>query len=118
MTNERYNGWTNYPTWCINLWLSNDEGLYNIVCEAAQREITNAPDHANVPEIWTEKEAATFMLADYLEDDLCQIGGELGLVPELEGFPNDIMGWALGQVDWQEIAEHAIADGVEVEGGE
>lgn len=24
-----YNGWKNYPTWCVNLWLSNDEGLYN-----------------------------------------------------------------------------------------
>ena len=25
-----YNGWSGgYPTWCVALWLSNDEGLYN-----------------------------------------------------------------------------------------
>ena len=24
---EGYNGWRNYPTWAVNLWLSNDEGL-------------------------------------------------------------------------------------------
>jgi len=24
-----YNGWSNYETWCANLWLSNDEVTYN-----------------------------------------------------------------------------------------
>jgi hypothetical protein len=27
---ERYNGWSNYETWNVALWLGNDEGLYNI----------------------------------------------------------------------------------------
>lgn len=25
-----YNGWTNYETWNVALWLQNDEGLYNM----------------------------------------------------------------------------------------
>ena len=25
-----YNGWTNYETWNVGLWLGGDEGLYDI----------------------------------------------------------------------------------------
>ncbi len=29
-----YNGWENYETWNVALWINNDEGLYNIAREA------------------------------------------------------------------------------------
>jgi len=28
MTNQTYNGWTNWATWNTALWMDNDEGLY------------------------------------------------------------------------------------------
>lgn len=31
MTDEKYNGWTNYETWLLKLNLDNDEGTYNMM---------------------------------------------------------------------------------------
>ena len=31
LTDQTYNGWTNYQTWNVVLWIQNDEGLYNLV---------------------------------------------------------------------------------------
>jgi hypothetical protein len=31
LTDQTYNGWTNYETWNVVLWIENDEDLYNLV---------------------------------------------------------------------------------------
>lgn len=38
MLEKTYNGWKNYNTWNVALWIQNDEGLYNIAmsCQADQ----------------------------------------------------------------------------------
>jgi hypothetical protein len=34
MTDKTYNGWKNYETWNVALWIGNDEGFYELGQEA------------------------------------------------------------------------------------
>jgi hypothetical protein len=93
-TDETYNGWKNYPTWAVNLWLSNDEELYNQTVEMAEA-------YANLdrPKI----ELADSMKT-WVRDEL---------TPDLgASFVSDLLGWAFDHVDWLEIASHWYDDAV------
>ena len=36
--NTTYNGWKNYATWNVALWLDNDESMYRYYTEAVKRQ--------------------------------------------------------------------------------
>ena len=56
MEEDKYNGWTNWETWCINLWLTNDEGVDNRV-----HEIIKENKNSDTPNIDTENELKEFV---------------------------------------------------------
>jgi len=72
-----YNGWANYPTWNVHLWLTNDAAL----CEDARRV---ARDHG-------ERE-----LREFVERLIWP--GEL-----YTGLAADLLGWTLDHVVWSDI---------------
>ena len=99
-TDKAYEGWTNYETLAVNLWINNDEGIYNYWLKVAEYRQHTAPQCQQVIDgIWTTDEAAKFLLADGLKDQ-----HEEG-APELPNVYGDLLGAALSEVNWAEIAE-------------
>lgn len=93
MNDKTYNGWTNYETWLVGLWLDNDEGSHH-ECRAIARRAASP---------FTAGEA----IKDFIEE--CYDLPTTGLVA-------DLVNSGLAQVDWREIGEHFAPDeGEEIE---
>lgn len=94
MNENQYNGWTNYPTWAINLWAENDSANFAMIEELVAE--------ANAQ----QDREPRFYLADraraIYEDEAYDA---LGTASEM----TDILIWALQVVNWDELAAHWIA---------
>lgn len=110
-TDKTYNGWTNYETWCVNLWLTNEEGSDSYWREQADTYFEQA-SRAN-HRTFTPSENARFMLADVLKE---QVEEGCPLLSEASMY-SDLMGAALSEVNWSEIA-NAFLEDVETAEGE
>jgi hypothetical protein len=98
---KKYNGWANYETWCVHLWLTNEEGSYRYWREEAIRHREEAPSCANVSEgIWSVDLSERAGLADQLKSEL----EEASPIEEASLF-SDLLNAALSEVDWHEVAE-------------
>ena len=97
-----YNGWTNYETWSVNLWLENEEGIYRYWREAARACWVAA----KADETFSRAERARFALADQLKDAI-EVDNPLVEPADLYA---DLLGAALSEVHWGEIAQGFLTD--------
>lgn len=98
MENTKYNGWTNYATWVVNLWLSNDEGSYFYIVEQAENIKAN-PEYFEIGDQKILK-SPVVKLGDIIKkmiDEANPIGDQANLYV-------DVLNHALAWVDYQEIA--------------
>jgi TPP-dependent trihydroxycyclohexane-1,2-dione (THcHDO) dehydratase len=95
-TTKKYNGWSNYETWNVALWMDNGEGSYDYwnertteICEAA-----------------TDKADAITTLANALKDEHQEN------MPEVQDIYADLLQASLDSVYWYEIAENRVCDAI------
>jgi hypothetical protein len=100
-SNDKYNGWSNYETWCVHLWLTNEESSYLYWREEARRHRSEAANCPNVIErVWTIELAQRAGLAEQLRSEI-----EDASPLDEASMLSDLLNAALSEVDWQEIAE-------------
>ena len=108
---ERYNGWANYETWNVKLWLDNEADEY--WREQAKERFQDS----EAEEPFTRSENARRALASELEDAIGESAQELLKAGKAESSMfADILGAALHEVNWDEIADAFLEDAEDDEG--
>lgn len=98
MGDDTYNGWANRETWLVNLWVTSDPGLSDAVAETVADTIDR------VAEQWVPRaagEAICELVAGWWDDDASDY---------MRGLWGDLVGTALGRVDWEAIAAPYVAE--------
>lgn len=96
MTENEYNGWTNYETWAVNLWIGNEQSSQEFWNERAQE----CANDAQPTEVLTREESARYTLSDALKE---HFDDENPLADQASVWA-DLMNAALSEVNWSEIA--------------
>lgn len=107
MESERgYQGFLNYETWAVALWLNNDEGSYLYWNDAAQEELENSEecfDEQNNP--CNDLDEATHKLSLRIQEEVTEGMPDLG-----SSVYADLLNAAFSKVDWQEVARDFLED--------
>ncbi|HIG58267.1 MAG TPA: hypothetical protein EYQ21_02540 [Flavobacteriales bacterium] len=92
--NKTYNGWTNYETWCVSLWLDNDnvEGADDLYVLA------------------NDKTESLYNKSQMLKSEVSELRHEFEGNLGFYGMFSDLLTGALDKVNWREIIEFHIEE--------
>ena len=105
---KKYNGWKNYETWNIKLWLDNDHPSYDLYHEWLNdaKEAAIIEDKENHSEFLTIEDHTKRILADKIKE----YTEENNPLNDTANVYTDLLNSALSEVDYYEIAENIMTD--------
>ncbi len=98
---QGYNGWKNYPTWAVNLWLNNDEGTQEAALDVTRSAVWERGT-GNASKRLAVADALKAWITDGIADE-----GHNPFQQEASVY-TDLLGWAMDSVDWFETADAFI----------
>lgn len=109
--NKNYNGWANYETWNVALWLDNDRASYEYWNEVAQFCISEARKGKGNQFAENETQRAILMLADFLKEQIEESAQDmLDNAKQSASMFADLLNGAISEVNFREIAEHYVQE--------
>ena len=88
MSNDKtYNGWSNYETWLVNLWIQNEQDLYSQLHDMV----------VTVDTLFAAKE----LLEAWLDNEY-----DMYIENAPHGLFQDLLRGAISEVNWYEIAKN------------
>jgi len=99
MERKEYNGWTNYETWAVALWWDNERGSQRLQQEMAAEFVT-APKSTEEDAI-SARRVDLCRFAEWIKETTEENAPDLGA-----SLYSDLLGAALSEVNWYEIAEN------------
>tara|TARA_R100001244_G_scaffold54060_1_gene46799 strand:- start:41 stop:358 length:318 start_codon:yes stop_codon:yes gene_type:complete len=98
---KTYNGWSNYETWNVKLWIDNEEGTQRHFQERAE----TLRESVSTFQYWSQEESAKFNLAEEIKDFV----NEHKPVEDASMY-TDLLNAAISEVDFDEIAESILSE--------
>ena len=94
-----YNGYANYETWLVSVWIDNDQSNIDYIVERAEEIYNDAQEQ----KYFTKQEEAVILFAEWMKDFY-----EENMVADTDGLGGlwiDMLTGALSVVDWHELAK-------------
>ena len=104
-----YNGWSNYETWAVKLWIDNEQGSSDYWREATLDAWAHPVRNQFID---SDRDRAAIALADRLKDEHDDSDHPVFAAANGSVYA-DLLNAALSEVDWREIADSMIADAIE-----
>lgn len=112
MTGENgYNGWKNYETWAIALWLDNEYETYKLMQYKSSKIIKSVLKDANFDYQLSENREKLIQNSAYrLADEIRKYIEQNNPISSEASVYVDLLNAAISEADYIEIAEHYLDD--------
>jgi hypothetical protein len=109
MADKPYNGWSNYETWAVKLWIDNEKGSYNEWREHT-RAVWESSEDKSPNQFLDKRSNAVATLADLLEATYDSSSDHPVFAAANGTVYADLLNAALADVNWHEIATAMLDD--------